>query len=139
MSVFRKIKPSSINSPYKKDYEFLLMWLSPNGGVRQWFFSHTEGDRRDKYKNSTIDTDFDFRNVPVSQSIEIELNALSLSRSRYDYVTSLFETNRAILVNKDSTTIPIAIDNTTKKTERLQKDYAVSFKIMLQEPDLMNV
>ena len=139
MTTYRKIKPSSIGSPYKGDYEYLLIWLSPFGGVRQYLFSSTDGRREDSVKYSIVDTIADFRSIPNELDIEIDLMSKSLSRESFDYVASIFESNRILLVNKDATTIPIAISRSKKRTERVIKDFEIEFTIMLQEPDLLNV
>lgn len=139
MTTYVKIKPSSIRIPYKEDYEFLLMWLSPSGGVRQWFFSSTEGAKVEKFKSSVIDTIADFRGVPNDIDPSLEMTAKSFSREEFDFVTSILESNRIIIVAKDSTEIPAAIQSATKKTDRIAKDYRLTFQLMLKEPDLMNV
>lgn len=139
MTTYVKIKPSSIRIPYKEDYEYLLMWLSPSGGVRQWFFSTTEGTKIEKIKSSVIDTIADFRSIPNDIDPVIEMFAKSFSREEFDFVTSILESNRIIIVAKDATEIPAAIKSATKKTDRIAKDYSLKFKLMLKEPDLMNV
>lgn len=139
MTTYRKIKPSSIGNTYKGDYEYLLIWLSPNGGVRQYLFSSTDGDKLQDFKATVIDTNADFRSVPNEEDISIELTSKSMSRETFDYVASIFKSNRIILVAKDSTETPIAIKSGKKITQRMIKDFEVKFKIMEQEPDLMNV
>lgn len=139
MLVFRKIKPSSIETPYKEDYEYLLVWLSGGGGVRQFLFSSTNGVKEESFNASVIDTVADYRGVPNSLDTIIELFSTSLSRENYDYVSSVFNSNRIVVVNKDLSATPVAIKSAKKKTPRIVKDFDIKFKIMLQEPDLMNV
>lgn len=139
MPIYRKIKPSSIRNSYKEDYEHLLIWLSPSGGIRQYLFSSTEGIREENLQSSVIDTIADFRSIPNKENITIEMFSTSLNREEFDYVSSVLKSNRILLVDKDSTTTPIAIKSAKKRTARLIKDFEIKFKIMLQEPDLMNV
>lgn len=139
MIVLRKILPSSIESSYKEDYEYMLFWISPDVGVRQWFFSSTDGRREDKFKSEVIDTNNDYRSIPNQQDIDISLVTKSLSREDFDYVTSIFSSNRIYLVSKSGNKTPISIDRTTKRTQRVIKGFEVSLDITLQEPDLMNV
>ena len=90
-------------------------------------------------KSSVIDTIADFRSIPNQEDITIEMFSTSLNREEFDYVSSVLKSNRILLVGKDSTTIPVAIKSAKKRTQRLIKDFEIKFKIMLQEPDLMNV
>lgn len=139
MTTFRKIKPSSIGNPYKGDYEYMLMWLSPTGGIRLFLFSSSEGNETESFKSSVIDTDADFRSIPNAHNLEVDLTTKSLSRESFEYVSSIFESNRVISVGKDSSITPVAIMKAKKKTQKIIKDFTIAFTISLQEPSLMNV
>jgi len=139
MAFFRRIEPSSIYSSFKEEYEYLLNWISPNGGVRQWLFSSTDGRRQDKFKSIVIDTDSDYRSVPNTQDITIDVSSQSLSRDRFEYVSTLLKSNRIYLVSKSGVLTPVSIMSSNKNTVRNIKDYSISFKIKLQEPDILNV
>ena len=139
MPVFRKIKPSSIGTPFKIDYEYLLMWLNSKGGVRQFYFSSTDSEQEDAFKALVIDSDSGYRSVPNRQDLSRDIIAKSLSREMFDYVATVFESNKIFLVQKDETLTSIAISSAKKKTNTDTKDFEMQLNIMLQEPDLMNV
>ena len=139
MPVFRKIQPSSIGSPQKVDYEYLLMWLNSGGGVRQFYFSSTESEQESKFKSIVIDSDSGYRSVPNTQDKSRKITAKSLSREMFDYLATIFETNKIYLVDKDETLTSIAIASGKKITNTDTKDFEIQLNIMLQEPDLMNV
>jgi hypothetical protein len=139
MIVFRKIKPSSIGDSLKEPSEYMIIWLAPNGGIRQYLFTSTENERTDNYRSKIIDTNSDFRSVPNTQSISIDLYSMALTKDSYDYVTSIFESNKVAIVDKDGSITPCAISRGKKRTRNILKDYDVSISVMLQEPDLLNV
>jgi len=139
MPVFRKIKPSSIGTPFKVDYEYLLMWLNSKGGVRQFYFSSTDSNQEDAFKALVIDSDSGYRSVPNRQDQSRKITAESLSREMFDYVATIFEANKMYLVDKDETLTSIAIASGKKITNTDTKDFEIKITIMLQEPDLMNV
>ncbi len=139
MPVFRKIRPSSIGSPLKVDYEYLLIWLNSKGGVRQFYFSSTESEQQSAFKSLVIDSDSGYRSVPNTQDKSRKITAKSLSREMFDYVATIFEANKIYLVDKDETLTSIAIASGKKITNTDTKDFELRITIMLQEPDLMNV
>lgn len=139
MPVFRIIKPSSIGTPFKVDYEYLLMWLNSKGGVRQFYFSSTDSEQQDAFKSIVIDSDSGYRSVPNIQDKSRKINSKSLSREMFDYVATVFESNKIFLVDKDETLTSIAISSGKKITNTDTKDFEIRINIMLQEPDLMNV
>lgn len=139
MPVFRKIKPASIETPQKVDYEYFLMWLNSGGGVRQFYFSSTDSEQKNAFKSLVIDSDSGYRSVPNTQDKTRDITAKSLSREMFDYVATVFEANKIYLVGKDETLTSIAIASGKKKTSTDTKDFQIDINIMLQEPDLMNV
>lgn len=139
MLSFRKIRLSGVEAPHKKDYEYHLMWISPDGGLRDWVFNSTDGDKEDKFKSIIIDTNSDFRSVPNSQEIIVELSTGSMTRNNFDYVASIFESPRIYLIGEFDEKITVAIKSASKETRRIQKDFSLSFNIMFKEPDLINV
>ena len=139
MPIFRIIKPSSIGNPQKVDYEYLLMWLNSSGGVRQFYFSSTDSNQESAFKSIVIDSDSGYRSVPNIQDQSRKIIAKSLSREMFDYIATIFETNKIFLVDKDETLTSIAISSGKKITNTDTKDFEIRINIMLQEPDLMNV
>ena len=139
MPTFRKIQPASIDTPLKVDYEYLLMWLNSVGGVRQFYFSSTESNQESAFKSLVIDSDSGYRSVPNTQDQSRKITAKSLSREMFDYVATIFETNKIYLVDKGETLTSIAISSGKKITNTDTKDFDIRINIMLQEPDLMNV
>lgn len=139
MPTFRIIKPSSIGTPQKVDYEYLLMWLNSGGGVRQFYFSSTDSEQEELFKSLVIDSDSGYRSVPNTQNKSRKITAKSLSREMFDYVATIFEANKMYLVDKDETLTSIAIASGKKITNTDTKDFEIRINIMLQEPDLMNV
>ena len=139
MPTFRIIKPSSIGNPLKVDYEYLLMWLNSSGGVRQFYFSSTDSNQESAFKSIVIDSDSGYRSVPNIQDRSRKITAKSLSREMFDYIATIFETNKIFLVDKDETLTSIAIASGKKITNTDTKDFDLRITIMLQEPDLMNV
>lgn len=139
MPVFRIIQPSSIGTPQKVDYEYLLTWLNSGGGVRQFYFSSTDSEQESAFKSLVIDSDSGYRSVPNIQDKSRKITAKSLSREMFDYVATVFESNKIYLVGKDETLTSIAISSGKKITNTDTKDFEIKINIMLQEPDLMNV
>ena len=139
MAIFRVIQPAPSVSSFKEEYEYLLSWISPSGGISQWYFSHTEGGEEVSFKSEVIDTTTDFRGVPNEEDIKIEINSMSLNREEFEFVATIFKSNRIERVFKDGSTKPVAIAKSKKKKPRNIKDFSISFTIMEQEPDLMNV
>lgn len=136
---FRKILPGSFTDSYRLEYEHLVVWLSPNSGIRQWLFSSNDGRIEEKFKSIIIDTNDDYRSIPNEQEIDIFLTAKSLSNSDFEYIITLFKSPRIFLVDKENNSTPIAIGRGKKKKDKMLKDFEIEFSIMLQEPDLMNV
>ena len=140
MPVFRKITASSTVSSYKGAYEYMLIWYSVSCGFRQWCFSSTFGIQTTNYKGVLIDNKQDYRGVPNEQEITIEMFTRAVSRQEFDYISSIFESNRVLMFDRlDMITIPVAIDRAKKRVDRIQKDFEIKFDINLQEPDLLNV
>ena len=137
--IFRKIRSASRSTIGTEDYEYTLFWLSPSGGVRQWPFSSTLGRKNEAFRHKVIDTIADFRSIPNRQEITIDMFSRSLSRAEFDYVSSIFESDRIFMYKKsDGSRVSVAIERSRKRTLRRVKDYSVEFEIRLKEPELMN-
>lgn len=139
MITLRQISPSSLTTPYRERFEYLLVWISPNGGYRQWLFSHTDGKREEKFRSIIIDNNNDFRSVPNQQDITIDLMATSLNLDNINYVASIFESPRVVLVDKLGVETKVAIERGRKRLDNITKGFSVEFELMLQEPYLLNV
>jgi hypothetical protein len=139
MATYRRVHTSSLDSSYREDFEYLLMWISPFGGVRQAAFTHTNNDREDSYSYTVIDGKNDFRNVPNTITPDIDLVTDNLSREEFDYISSIFESNRVKIVSKDSEVTFAAISQGRKRTPSTHKGYEIKLKLKLQEPPIMNV
>jgi len=139
MAVLRRIQPSSILSPEKEAYEYLLVWLSPFGGVRQWLFSHTDGGQEDSFGMVQVESLSDIRSVPNEEENEVEVLANTLTREDFDYITSIFKSNRVYLVSKAGVQTPVALLGGKKSKPNTLKNYSVKITFRYKEPDLLDV
>ncbi len=139
MTVFRQIVPNSTVRPSNERYEHLIMWLSIDGGIRQWLFSHTDGREDNKHKGFAIESRSSIRSVPYEDRVEVDCVTRSMDLGTFDYVASIIKTNRAYKVLKDGTKIPIAIDPTTVRKRNMIKNFELSMPFYYIENDVLNV
>lgn len=139
MSVFRQVIPNSFINASNESFEHFLIWLSPNGGVRSWLFSSTEGETEEQFDNFSIETIDDIRSVPSMDRIEIQARTKSLESEQFDYVKSIFKSNRVYKVNKDFSKIPIAIKGRAVSQPNQLKEFEVRVAFSYQEEDILNL
>jgi hypothetical protein len=139
MTTFRQIAPNSTVRATNEDYEHFIVWLSAEGGVREWLFSHTDGRDTEAFKSFAIESLSEIRSVPYEDRIEVDCITRSLTREEFDYVKSIFKTNRAYKVLKDGTKIPIAIEPSKVRKQNMIKNFEIGFTFYYQEEDTLNV
>ena len=139
MTVFRKIVPNSTVRPSNERYEHFLIWLSPNAGVRQWLFSHTDGSERNDHKAFAIESRSDIRAVPYEDRLEIRCNTRFMDSETFDYVKSIYKSNRAYKVLKNGLKIPIAIKPQKTRRDNQIKNFEMSLDFYYKESDVLNV
>lgn len=133
MSLYRQITPS--NQPY----DHYLVWLAPNGGIRQHFFSHTRGSENKSIKNYKVETIRDVRSIPEEIRVTFKLYARFLDFDTYDYVASILDSNRILKIFQDGTEIPVFIKGKIISKPNKNKSFSLSFDISLQEENILNV
>ena len=139
MTTFRKIVPDSTIRPLNERYEHFLIWLSKEGGVRQWFFSHSEGSEKEKYKGFAVESLTDIRSVPNSDRVVNVCKTRFMESATFDYVKSIFASNRVYKVTKSGEQIPIAVKHTTTKRPNQIKNFEIDLEFELKEEDVLNV
>lgn len=139
MTVFRKIVPNSSENAINERYEHLLMWLSKDGGIRQWMFSHTIGSERDRFKSFTIEGLTDIRNVPSEERISHKCTSRWMDSTTFDYVRSVMASNRIYKVTKSGEQIPVAIKDGTINRDNQVKNFEIRIEFMLLEENVLNV
>ena len=139
MTDFRKITPNSSLQSANERYQYLLAWLSPTSGVRMWYFSHTNGEQINNNKSFTIEGLNDIRNVPYESREEIQVESRYLSNIEFDYVRSIYQSNRIFQITPTGEQIPISIkQDKTEKPNQLNK-YEISFTFTFKEDNTLNV
>lgn len=133
MSTYRQITPSD------KGYDLYLAWLSPNGGIRQWFFSHTAGNTSEAVGNFTIESQTDIRSIPESSRPSYNVVTRFLTEDEYSYVASLLKSNRVYQVLPDGSQIPVAIKGKTLTKPNRDKAFELDFEVTLSEEAILNL
>ena len=139
MTVFRQIVPNSIVRPSNERYEHMLVWLSVDGGVRSWFFSHTDGAEENDHDGFEIETLVDIRQVPSDDRLMVECTTRFMDSETFDYVKSIIKSNRVYKVAKDGTKTPIAVKAKTTVRPNKIKNFELSIQFMYKENDVLNV
>ncbi len=139
MTVFRQIVPNSTVRASNERYEHLLMWLSPDTGVRQWLFSHTEGSERNDHKAFAIESISDIRTVPYEDRLEVICNTRFMDSETFDYVKSIYKSNRVYKVLKDGSKIPVAINPMKTRRDNMIKNFEMSLTFYYKENNVLNV
>lgn len=133
MSYYRQITPSD------KEYNLYLTWLSPNGGVRQWFFSHTAGETMNSVDNFTVESLTDIRSIPESSRTTYVVATRFLTADDYDYVASMLKSNRVYQVLTSGTQIPVSIKGQKLRKPNQDKSFELEFEVSLMEENILNV
>jgi hypothetical protein len=133
MSYFRQIQPSD------KAYNLYLVWLTENGGIRQWLFSHTAGNITDTVGNFTIESQTDIRSIPESDRTTYAIATRFLNEDEYTYCASLLKSNRVYQVLTDGSQIPVAVKGKSLRKPNQDKSFELEFEVSLQEENILNV
>lgn len=139
MPVFRVVYPASERDSRLIQYEYMLLWLSPSGGVRQWLFTNVNVSLNESFENTTIETLSSIRSVPNKEMTEISLVAESLSEEDYNYIKSLMQSNLVYRMDKEGGLTSVAIKSGSVNTSLKQKEYTIRINIQLKEPYLLDV
>lgn len=139
MTAFRQIVPNSLVRASNEDYEHFLIWLSPEGGVREWLFSHTDGRETEDFDSFAIESLSDIRSVPYEDRIEVDCITRSLTKEEFEYVKSIYKSNRAYKVLKDGTKVPIAIESGKVRKRNMIKNFEIGLTFYYREEDVLNV
>lgn len=133
MSTYRQIIPSD------KDYNIYLTWLSQTGGIRNWFFSHTDGEKLENVSNFEVETLTDIRSIPDMKRTTYVIVTRFLNSDDYDYVASILKSNRIYQVLTDGSQIPVSIKAQKIKRSNKDKSFELGFQVSLQEENILNV
>lgn len=139
MTVFRQVIPNSALTARNEAYEYYLIWLSPSGGVRNWMFSHTDGEEETAYDSFVIEGLTDIRSIPKQKRKTAKVIARSLTAEHFDYVSSIAESNRIYQVKKDGTRIPVAVGSIDIPRGNQLKEFSVRLELIFKEQDILNV
>lgn len=138
MLVYRAINPTSERDSNFEKREFMLVWLSPFGGIRQYMFTSLVEVRED-YSLNTLESSESIRSIPKEEVEEISLITESLSKNDYEFVRSILQSNKVWRVLKSGEEIPVSVLSEKIRREEKQKDYSLSITIRLKENPLLNV
>jgi hypothetical protein len=139
MTDFRQVISSPSQGSVKAKHRYYLCWLSPNGGVRSWLFSHTDGDQEDEYKSFMVESTDDLRAIPSEERKSVDAITVSLEDESFDYVKSILASNRVYQVFQNGTQTPIAIAKGKISRSNQSKEHIVRIQFMYEEADLLNV
>ena len=139
MTTFRAIVPDSIKQPANERFEHLLVWLSPNGIVRQWFFSHVKGSESVRLKGFVAENESDIRAIPTEKRKSFKAMTRHLTSSEFDYVRSIMDSNRAYKVLKGGSYIPIAINQDRTRRDNQIKAFEVAVSFSLAEENVLSL
>lgn len=137
--IFRSIIPPSVDNSNHERLEYFLVWISPNGGVRQWLFANTENQERERVRNFTVESSSNIRSIPYEDRKTITLEAQSLDGESFDYVKSILRSNLIQRVYKDGTSIPLGIEASRTRRDNELKEFEISITVIHQEEDTLTV
>lgn len=136
---FRQVIPNSNVNSVNEQYEYYLVWWSPTAGIRSWLFSHTDGVKRDDFRGTVVETIDDIRSVPVMEQQRISIVTTGLDSETYDYVKSIFSSNRIYQVSKDLVKRGVSIDRANTRRPNKLKEFTVSLDFYYKEENVLNV
>lgn len=137
--IFRSIIPPSIDNSNHERLEYFLVWLSPNGGVRQWLFASTENQEEERIRSFTIESSDNIRSIPYEDRKTVNLEAQSLDGDSFDYVKTILKSNLIKRVYKDGSSIPLAIeDGRTRRNNKL-KEFSISLTVIHKEEGTLDL
>ena len=138
MLVYRAINPTSTIRAQFEKREYMLVWLSQFGGVRQYMFT-SQLSRRQDYKLNVIETSESIRSVPEKEFEQIQLKTESLTEEEFFYVKSILGSNKVFRVLKSGEEIDVAVIGKKIRFDQKQKMYDFEVTIQLKEEDILNV
>lgn len=139
MTTFRQVVPNSVWNPNNARYEFYLVWLSTGGGVRNWLFSHTDGNESERFDNFTIEGRDDIRSVPSMERRTVTAITKSMNQENFDYVKSIMASNRVYVVDSTGAKQPIALNGAKVGQPNQLKEFSLRIKFSYQEENILNV
>ena len=139
MSIFRQVIPNSSRVPTNERYEYYLIWLATNGGVRSWFFSHTKGGQEDVTSGYVLEGLDDIRSIPNQDRTTVDIITESLTSDELDYVASIMKSNRVYQCSKAGVFTPIAIKFASIPRDNQLKEFSVKLTFSYKENSVLNV
>ena len=139
MTTFRAIVPDSEKQPLNERFEHFMVWLSPSGIIRQWLFSHTAGNERVNVDGYTVENETDIRSIPTEIRKEFNCETRFMTSKEFDYVRSIFDSNRCWKVFKDGTRVPVSVKQSRTTRPNQIKGFEISMSFMLQENDTLSL
>lgn len=139
MTTFRQVVPNSVWNPNNARFEFYLVWLSVEGGVRNWLFSHTDGDEEQRYDNFVIEGIDNIRSVPSMERRSVTAITRSMDQETFDYVRSIMASNRVYCVDSTGVKTPIALKEGAVDQANKLKEFNLRIKFSFQEENVLNV
>jgi len=139
MSIFRQVIPNSYRVPTNERYEYYLIWLATNGGVRSWLFSHTKGSKEDETSGYILEGLEDIRSIPNQDRTLVSVITESLSSDERDYVASIMKSNRIYQCSKAGVFTPIAIKFGSIPRDNQLKEFSVKLSFAYKEKSILNV
>jgi len=139
MTTFRQVVPNSTVNDSNKKYEYFMVWLSVGGGVRNWLFSHTDGDSEDSFENIVIESLSDIRSVPTNQRRQVETRTTSLDSDTFDYVKSILASDRVYVLSKEGVKTPVAMRGGSVIRANKLKQFEIRIKFDFKENNILNV
>ena len=139
MSIFRQVIPSSFWDIGNKEFQYYLVWLSNEGGVRSWLFAHTKGDQEERFDNVPVEGLSDIRSIPVEQRTEVDAMTKGLDSDTFDYVKSLMASNRVYQIGTDQTLTPVGIREGKVVRDNELKSFGVQVKFFYKRENILNV
>ena len=139
MSVFRQVVPNSFQNETNRAYEYFLIWLSPEGGVRSWLFSHTIGNSADSFSNTIVETINNIRAIPTMERESVIAMTGGIDSETFEYVKSIMASNRVYQVSAAGVKTPIAISGSKIIRDNRLKDFGLNISFTYKEKNILNV
>lgn len=137
--IFRSVVPlSSDNANYLRS-EHLLVWLSPESGVRQWLFASSDNLEEERTRNLSVENQTSVRSIPYEKVKSLELVSRSIDSERFDYVASILESNQIYKVSKDNELTPLGIEQGRKQRTNDLKEFELEITVFFREDDVLNL
>lgn len=139
MLAYRAVQPSSERDPNLEQYEFMLVWFNPGGGVRQWLFTQTNVRESEDFNLDILETSSDIRSIPTEEIKTVQIAASSLSKDEFEYIKSILRSNQVSRVSKDCVFTKIGVLSSRIRQNIQQKEYSIIIEIQFKEDPVLNV